>query len=526
MRVPRTVRRISLRVWFVVVLILFCDISCGALADSPSDLRNANDLIAVEKYDDALKVLQALPTSDVLAAPQALELIGDCYRLKLMFVEAAAAYESALSKHKLPDEQAKRIRRWLIKCHIRAREWGKVESEIEAIAAESPECAAWSYYSLGSHYRRFKNYDKAVAAFENAIPKSASVPAPDGKLVREALVDCYTGSQQWDKATDLLTRLATQYPDESSKWHELAGAIYQGQEKYREAIAEFTKAIGPDDAVSARKRLGECYRDSLSPSQAAPLIFELARKHPKDGPYLPTIAGKLYQGLNDNDKAIAAYRFVVETCPDARWQVWDALVYMAEVLHPIGRGDEALAAIKDFYAKHPDRPMDFAIAYGRVLMDIAHKPAEAAEVLAKAVADHPNDPLVTEIRPRVIAAYTKSKQIDRAADALAVFSKSASGNDRNGLLIWRADIYFAGSKYREAASMCRGVLALRDATQDSKAHAEYQLGVCYHNSNMDLAARQAMENVTKRYSGLDWASKARGMLHLWNTYGVQKNNQR
>ncbi|NLN77852.1 MAG: hypothetical protein GX141_02910, partial [Armatimonadetes bacterium] len=117
-------------------------------------------------------------------------------------------------------------------------------------------------------------------------------------------------------------------------------------------------------------------------------------------------------------------------------------------------------------------------------------------------------------------------QIDRAADALAVFSKSASGNDRNGLLIWRADIYFAGSKYREAASMCRGVLALRDATQDSKAHAEYQLGVCYHNSNMDLAARQAMENVTKRYSGLDWASKARGMLHLWNTYGVQKNNQR
>ena len=183
MRVPKAVRRISLRVWFVVVLILFCDISCGALADSSADLRNANDLIAVEKYDDALKVLQALPTSDVLAAPQALELIGDCYRLKLMFVEAAAAYESALSKHKLPDEQAKRIRRWLIKCHIRAREWGKVESEIEAIAAESPECAAWSYFSLGSHYRRFKNYDKAVAAFENAVPKSASVPAPDGKLV-------------------------------------------------------------------------------------------------------------------------------------------------------------------------------------------------------------------------------------------------------------------------------------------------------------------------------------------------------
>lgn len=517
-----------MRVWFVVVLILFCDISCGVLADSSADLRNANDLIAVEKYDDALKVLQALPTSDVLAAPQALELIGDCYRLKLMFVEAAAAYESALSKHKLPDEQAKRIRRWLIKCHIRAREWGKVESEIEAIAAESPECAAWSYFSLGSHYRRFKNYDKAVAAFENAIPKSASVPAPDGKLVREALVDCYTGSQQWDKATDLLTKLAAQYPDESSKWHELAGAIYQGQKKYREAIAEFTKAIGPDDAVSARKRLGECYRDSLSPSQAAPLIFELAHKHPKDGPYLPTIAGKLYQGLNDNDKAIAAYKFVVETYPDARWQVWDACYYIGECCYVQSeeKGQEALAYIKNFYAKHPDRPMDFAIAYGKTLLYPANKPAEAAGVLAEAVEEHPNDPLVSEVRSMLMAAYIDSKQIDRLADVLNSLAANAPASQKPTLLLSLVDHYVAARKFREAASMCRGVLALRDATQDSKAHAEYQLGVCYHNSNMDLAARQAMENVTKRYSGLDWASKARGMLHLWNTYGVQKNNQR
>ena len=514
MRVPRAVRRISLRVWFVVVLILFCDISCGVLADSSADLRNANDLIAVEKYDDALKVLQALPTSDVLAAPQALELIGDCYRLKLMFVEAAAAYESALSKHKLPDEQAKRIRRWLIKCHIRAREWGKVESEIEAIAAESPECAAWSYYSLGSHYRRFKNYDKAVAAFENAIPKSASVPAPDGKLVREALVDCYTGSQQWDKATDLLTKLATQYPDESSKWHELAGAIYQGQKKYREAIAEFTKAIGPDDAVSARKRLGECYRDSLSPSQAAPLIFELAHKHPKDGPYLPTIAGKLYQGLNDNDKAIAAYKFVVETYPDARWQVWDACYYIGECCYVQSeeKGQEALAYIKNFYAKHPDRPMDFAIAYGKTLLFAGEKPAEAAEVLSRTLTEHPNDPLVEEVRTLLIAAYADAKQTDSLAELLSSMSASAPDSEKAGIILRLVDHYIAVRKFREGASLCRAVLAIKNSHLDSHAHAEYQLGICYYHSNMSSAAMHSLNNVVKRYPDSEWAVKARGIL--------------
>ena len=472
-----------------------------------------------------VKLLDSIQSANRAPSADTLEELGDCYRMANDFAKAAKSYRAVFFKHKVPDEQGKRIRRWLIKCDIRSRQWARVEKEIDAIAAESPESAAWSYYSLGEHYLRFRDYRKAIASFAKAIPPGKTPPkSPSPKSIQTALVDCYTGAKQWDNAVALLKKLAAQYPKEAAHWHESAGAIYQGQKKYPEAIAELKQAIDPPTAVTARKRLGECYRDSLRPAEAAPLIMELAVKHPKDGPYLPTIAGKFYQGLKEYDKAIATFKYVVANYPDARWQVWDALVYMAECMYPQGKGEEALAYIKDFYAKHPDRPMDFAIAYGRVLMDIAGKHADAAEVLAKAIADHPNDPLVSEILPRLIAAYTNSKQIDRAADILTTLSKSAPDPRKGGLLMWKAGIYFAGSKYREAAEAYKEVIKAEGASPDARAQATYQLAICYQKSGLTRSAREYMLRVSEKYPDSEWAKKARGMLYVWDTYGTSQGS--
>ena len=502
---------------------MLCSLSYGAFADTAADLKNAADLIAAKKYNEAIKLLGGIQSADPALVPQTLEMIGDCYRLKLYFPEAARAYEADLSRYKLPDEQAKRIRRWLIKCHIRGREWAKVEQEIDAVATESPECGAWSYYALGAYYQRFRGYPKAIAAYTRAMPSDKTVPAPDPKLVQTALVDCYTGAHQWDKATELLKKMAVQYPAEAAHWHADAGAIYEGQKKYAQAIAEFKQAIDAPAALDARQRLGNCYRDTLSAAAAAPLIMEIVEKHPKDGPYLPTMAGQFYQGLKQYDKAIAAYKLLIENCPDARWQVWDACYYIGECCYAQGKGKEALTYIKDFYAKHPDRPMDFALAYGKTLLYPAQNPAEAAEVLAKAVAEHPTAPLVSEVRSMLLAAYIDSKQIVSLADVLNSLLGNAPASEKAGLLLALVDHYVTARKFREAASMCRGVLALRDSTEDARAHAAYQLGVCYHNSNMDAAARQAMHNVAKRHPGSDGAKKARGTLYVWDTDTLPKN---
>jgi tetratricopeptide (TPR) repeat protein len=506
---------------YAVVPVLFCLISCGAFADPAADLKTATDLIATAKYDEAIKLLSAVQSTDPVLAPQALELTGDCYRLKLAFAEAAGSYEGVLSKYKVPADQGARIRRWLVKCHIRDQEWAKVEAEVDADAAESPAYAASWYFSLGKRYLRVYDFGNGVSAFDKAIEFNKYRPnAQCLKDARKGLAQCLVGASNWDRAVELIKKLSTDYPEDAAFWHECMGAAYQGQQKYPEAIAELKQAIDPATAVAARKKLGECYRDSLGPAAAAPLIMELVEKHPKDGPYLPTEAGKLYQSLKQYDKAIAAYKLLIENYPDARWQVWDACYYIGECCYAQGKGDEALAYIKSFYAKHPDRPMDFALAYGKTLLRAANKPAEAAEVLAKAIADNPTAPLVAEVRSMLLAAYIDSKQIVSLAEVLNSMAANAPASEKAGLLLSLGDHYVAARKFREAATMCRGVLALRDSTEDARAHAEYQLGVCYHNSNMDAAARQAMQNVAKRYSDSEWAKKARGMLYVWETYSV------
>jgi len=533
-----------------VVFTLLCIIAHCALATSPADssiLSLSKDIIAtlvaqgkfVEALDQVheyllstrspadpawvVKTLDSVQSSDPKPNADTLEKLGDCYRMTDSFAKAVKCYEAVLRDPSLSTRDAsadtgRRIRRWLIKCHIRNKEWGKVEKEIDAIAAESPECAAWSYYSLGCYYQRYRKYPQAISCLMKAAPADKTLPAPDAKSVDVALVDCYTGARKWDNATALLKKLSEQYPKEAGRWHECAGAIYQGRKKYAEAIAELKQAI---ERATARKRLGECYRDSMTSAEAAPLIEDLVTKYPTDGPYLPTIAGRLYQDMKQYDKAVALLKFVIEHFPNARWQVWDACYYIGECAFAQGedKGGEALAYIKDFYARHLDRPMDFAIAYGKTLLFPADKPAEAAELIAKTMAEHPKDSLASELRPLLIAAYSNSNQIDKLAEVLNAMAKEAPAAKKPGILLALIDHYVLAGKYREAAALCRAVLALRESSDDARAHAEYQLGICYRNSNMDTAARQAMRNVVERYSHSEWAKQAQIMVCEWDAHG-------
>ncbi len=268
-----------------------------------------------------------------------------------------------------------------------------------------------------------------------------------------------------------------------------------------------------------RNHLGHCYRDGLSESEAAPLVQELVDKYPNDGPDLFSVAGILNKHLRRYDTAIADFKQLCERFPNwpsVRWLVWESCVHIYACYHAQGKGEEGLAYIKGLYAKRPDQQVDFAIAYGKSLLTVAKKPAEAAGFLAKAVADNAKNPLARELQLLLISACVQSNQIDKLAEALNAMAKDAPAAQKPGILLSLVDHYVDSRRFREAAAVCRAVLALRECSDDARAHAEYQLGSCYHNSNMDAAARQAMQSVSDRYPGTEWARKARGVLYLWS----------
>ncbi len=495
---------------------------CVCLADPAADLKQGSDLIAAKQYDEAIKLLGSVKSADSSLAPQALEMIGDCYRLKEDFGRAAESYEAVLATYTVTGDQSKRIRRWLIKCHIRHQDWGEVEKEIDAVASESPAYASgWWYYALGKRHLRNGDFGKGISTLCKAIESCKDNPeAAFLKDAQKTLVKCHIGARDWEKSIQLVTRLSGKYPEEAAYWHECLGAVYQGECKYSDAIEELKQAIEPESAVEARKLLGQCYQVSRSPAAAASLIWDIVIKYPADGPYLPTIVGQLYQGMHGYDKdsyekAIAAFRYVVANYPDARWQVWDAFFYMAECMYPLNRSDEVLSAIREFYAKHPDRPVDFAIAYGKVLWLCAKKPVDAVQVLEKTEAEHPKDPVIHEIQRLLAGAYVDCGKTSAAAEELTKMVANASSSEKPSLVDWKANVYFSGKEYSEAAETFKEALKLEATSPDYRAKATYYLALCYNESGLANVARTYMHQTVENYPNTDYAKKASRMLISW-----------
>ncbi len=211
----------------------------------------------------------------------------------------------------------------LIRYHIDHNEWDKVAAEIDAAAkAAKPEVSAWWYYWLGKHYRNVWLYGRAVPRFAKAIELRRGCSAgPKLSVMERALVDACARITRWDSATaETVKKLAATYPKDSAFAHECLGIAYQGQRKYKEAIAELKQIAEPEPASAARKRLAECYRDGLPPAEAAPLIQDLANSYPKDAPDLLPMVGLLYLNAKADEKAAAVFNDLSARFPDCRWQ--------------------------------------------------------------------------------------------------------------------------------------------------------------------------------------------------------------
>jgi tetratricopeptide (TPR) repeat protein len=706
---------VRLRLYAVVVPILLCITTCGAFADTAADFAAASALLTAGKPAEALdRVYIDLDTkrardnawvarlldsiSAAIAAPDAtaLQKLGDCYWEIKNLPKAIACFERAVDKCKMSPEQDKLIRSHLIRCHIDHNDWDKAAGEIDTAAAGSkPEVSAWWYYWLGKHYRNVWLYGRAVPHLAKAIelrrgcsagpklsvmerslaeccakvsrwdsataetvkklaaaypkdsafaheclgivyqgqkkykeaiaelkpiaePEAASgarkrlaecyrdglQPSEAAPLIQEladrypkdgpdllpmvgllylnaksddratavfndlaarfpdcrwqesfysqgrdclknrayargatllepavrywvvrpkapaledvqrALVECYMGAKRWDDALALVTKCMTDYPNDAPYWHECTGIVYHGQGKYKEAIAELKPLADSKTAVRVRNHLGYCYRDGLSGAEAAPLVQDLVGRFPGDGVDIPSIAGILYQHLGQYDKALPDFKLICEKFPKARWQVWEACYHLSVCYKGLGKPDEGLAYIKALYADR-NLPMDFAIAYGKALLRGLQRPKEAADFLAKALADHPKDRLAGGVREWLMMAYQESGQPDEVTELLKSTAASASPAEKPGILLALGDRYIAARKYREAAEVYKDVMNAPSAPPDARAQATYQLALCYDKSGLRRSASVYMLRATARYSATEWGKKAGAMLYLW-----------
>lgn len=203
----------------------------------------------------------------------------------------------------------------------------------------------------------------------------------------------------------------------------------------------------------------------------------------------------------------------------------DAMTKLAECMYPLGRGAEALAFQKEYYAKRPDRKQEADWVAARTAYYAGRDMAGTAALLEKFIADHPNTQWASDAQPLLVNALLYSGQTEKAVVALDVLMRTASAENRERLLARRADVYFSGKRYREAADAYKEVLNCSEATVDSRAKAIYQLALCYEKSGLLNSAKAYMRRVSEKYPDTEIAKEARGMLYVWDTYGAQGAEQ-
>lgn len=119
---------------------------------------------------------------------------------------------------------------------------GKVERNLALLnrVAEGKKNDGFLRFNLGQEYMRSRQYEKALACFEQALALSPA--AGYGAWAAERVAHCHLALGRVDQALDLLAAYGQQFRDHAAFPH-TSGSIYLQQRRLHDALAAFWQAI-------------------------------------------------------------------------------------------------------------------------------------------------------------------------------------------------------------------------------------------------------------------------------------------
>lgn len=263
------------------------------------------------------------------------------------------------------------------------------------------------YLNLGLAWFKLGNFGEAASAFGRANKQERTEQGTTLLAMSEF------GLHRYKEASDLLAPLAASNPGNTELEYLLAKCyLWSGQ--YEAATNLFRKVTerDPNSAV-VHMLLGEALDADDKTAQAAS-EFEAAEKASPAQPDLHFGLGFLYWKLRRYDAAEREFRTELQNNP----KDGQAAAYLGDVLMRAGRGEEALAALKQATALNPDllvAHQDLGILYA------GHKQNEAAVAeLTRAIQC---DPKAYEPHYRLARLYRDLGKISDANSEFAVVQK-------------------------------------------------------------------------------------------------------
>jgi len=489
-------------------------------AASSGGLDEAKRLVDGGNYADAITALEKIAASSDASAPQALKMMGDCYKALQKWGKAIECFEKLTVAYPNSVAPNKEIKSWIMDCYLANSESDKALAlRKELLAQYGPD--AWKvYYIVGWRYAWLKKFAEAESELERAV-EAGRVARTDEDMfgANRLLLVCYVVRAQWDKAEKLAQRLLRDYPDKSYEWNYQIGKSYQARQEYAKAIEILEPAakLAPDKTVISRniyKTMLDCYDETGRLDKAIPLAEKLVGDYPRD-PAWQWRLGWYCLSKQQYTKAEPLFAEVIQSSK-ADWEIRKALIFRGQCLYALGRGPDALEMVETYFKDKSAQWDDHLLIKAGVLYYGPRDDAGCVEALRELLAQvhaGKNSILVsaaTELLYKALVRNGDQLQAAVEAEKMGMAAKDWTW------LIAAGNAYYKAAKYTEAKRVYKGVADDGNAPDWAHAAGMQGMATCYWQTGMKDAARRLALRVKTEYSGTMAGTDATNSLNEWS----------
>jgi tetratricopeptide (TPR) repeat protein len=485
-------------------------------------LDDAKRLVGEGKCTEGIPVLEEVAACDPESAPQALKMMGDCYKAQQNWSKAIEAFETLLARY--PDSVApdREVKTWIMDCQLANGDLEKCLSLRKELLSQYQDDAWKLYYLVGRRHFWSHAYSKAVPELKKALELGAtSKNDPEIIEANKRLVQSYILEKQWERAEQLGNKLLGDYPDNAYQWHLEIGKCYQGRGEYEKAVESLETAakLSPkhfEDTKRMYKALLNCYDMTRRHEQAIALARKLVEDYPEE-PGWKWELGFFYFGKQEYEKAAPLFQKVVESSK-AQWEIRSSQIFLGQCLFKLGRGSEALEAVESYYKARPELWDDRLLVKGAVLFygpeDYAGCIEKVQELIARS-AKGEKSALVPTARELLYKSLEKTGEFTGAASTIETL---AAENKDLAWLAQAARDYYKAKNYKEAKRVCKEVINGSNIPRELMAQCMHYLALCYWETGLKEAAKRLMLKVSEQYPNTEGGVRARGWLYLWSEH--------
>lgn len=547
---------------------------------APSPLDTARALMGQGKYAEAIIILREADLSQS-SPSQTLRMLGDCCKAQKNWEQAIEYFGKALPGSQ-DQATEKDIRVQMMDCNLAAGNTGSAFAALDELAADYPNEAPRFHYVIGRRYQWNHEYGKAAKELSEAtklpptdpdakdaakryiccclsamdfdgalaylptfvsnhpdsipevvskelyrwkfkipqvieiVDKAIATTGRDTTEMRIGLADCYLATNNWDKG--LSTLKAIPENKRSANWHVAMAKCYWGQERKTEAAEELKQAISMGSGVDSKELLMEYYRDMDEQGHMLAQAQLLEKEWPeRTGEWLMN-QGWACLNMERYEKAIPLFREAVSRYPDDRWVVRGSLVSLGECLYRLGKGQEALSSLDDYYERRPELKQEHLLIHAKVMWHGAVDSHATTIELKKLIADYPGHSIANEARQFLTKVLLTTGNWDEAVQWLE--------DQASGIPEWRewdkvamnrriAYACFMGKQYAKAANIYKRLMKTENSNEEDRADAMCHLGMCEYKMGHRQSGMVYLSHLIERYPNTPAAKDATGMLRIW-----------